>query len=220
MQKRTIFIWDIHWCYKEFKLLLEKLNLSKEDKVYLTWDLIDKWPKSYKVLKYIYKNKKQFKFVLWNNEINFLKYIETWEFNYNKKEIKKLKSKLDEKPKILDFLKNTPLYIEKDNFILIHAWLTPSKKLEEHTKEEITTIRDINNEAWYKQYNWTKKIIYWHWWVDWLRIRNNTVWLDTWCVYWKRLTAYILETGEIIQQNALDIYINVYKNENWKTKEI
>ena len=52
----------------------------------------------------------------------------------------------------------------------------------------------------------TKKIIYGHWAVEWLKIRENTIWIDSGCCYWKYLTAYILETGEIIQQKALDVY--------------
>jgi len=211
---RTIFIWDIHWCYKEFKLLLNKINLKEEDKVYLTWDLINKWPKSYKVIKYIYKNQDQFKVVLWNNELNFLNWLNNWVFINNTIEYKKLKDKLKNKENILNFLKNIPLYIENDNFLLIHAGLIPWKELKSHSPREITSIREYDNKPWYEYYTWNKKIIYGHRWLDGLRIRKNTIGLDTGCVYGSRLTAYILETWEIIQQSAQNIYINVYKNEN------
>jgi len=211
---RTIFIWDVHWCYKEFKLLLKKLNLNEDDRVYLTWDLISRWPKSFKVLKYIYNNNTQFNTVLWNNEFDFIKWNKTWEKKYFREAFTKIKEKIIKYPEILDFLEKIPVYIEKENFLLVHWWLIPWKKLEDHTKKELVNTTEINWKAWYLSYNWCKKIIYWHWWEDWLRIRKNTIWLDTWCVYWKWLTAYILETWEIIQQSSKDIYINLYEKNN------
>lgn len=212
---RTIFIGDIHWCYKELKLLLKKLNLTLEDKVYLTWDIISKWPKSYKVLKYIYKNNKQFKTVLWNNDLLFINRVK-WKIKnpYKWFNLEKLKNKIEKHPELLDFLESLPSYIESEDFLLTHWWIIANKNIDEHSVDELTKIRDLNWIPWYSLYKWKKKIIYWHRWYDWLRIRKNTIWLDTACVYWKRLTAYILETWEIYQQTALDIYINLYEDEN------
>lgn len=212
MTKRTIFIWDVQWCYIELKKLLEKLNLTGEDNVYFVWDLINKWPKSYKVLKLVYKNRHNFKSVVWNHEINFLRFLDwKWCKWDNIEHLEHLKKKLEKKPEILKLLREMPSYIEEDNFILLHAWLYPGKKIEDHSIDEITRVREINWVPWYELYTGTKKIIYWHWALDWLRVRENTVWIDTWCVYWKSLTAYVLETGEIISQQAEDIYVNVYK---------
>ena len=217
---RTIFIWDIHWCYKEFKLLLKKINLTPEDKVYLTWDFINRWPKSYKILKFLFNNKEQFKSVIWNHEMYFLNWIEWKKYNYEKKHFFKLKDKIEKYPEFLDYLKKLPKYIETNDFILIHWWLLPKKTINEHTINEITETKDVNWIPWYNYYSWNKKIIYWHWGIDWLRIRKNTIWIETGCVYWKWLTAYILETWEVYQQSSLDIYINVYKNENNWIKKI
>lgn len=213
---RTIFIWDVQWCYDELKLLLNKLGLWAEDKVYFVWDLINKWPKSYKVLKYVYKNRDRFKCVVWNQEINFLRWLE-WEPYDNPKDFKQLKLKIEKKEAnyLIDYLKSLPKFIEEKDFLLLHWWLIPWKKLEDHDIEEITRTRDIDWKPWYDFYTWNKKIIYWHWAVDWLRITKNTVWLDSWCVYWKAMTAYILETWEIYQQSANDIYLNVYKRHKY-----
>jgi len=212
IKSRTIFIWDVQWCYDELKLLIEKLDLTKEDKVYFTWDLINRWPKSYKVLKYIYKNKDQFKSVLWNHEINFLRWL-GWNPYEEDNEFIKLKNKIEEKNTqyLIDYIKDFPLYIKEKDFTLIHWWLIPGKKLKEHTIDEITRLREINWDLWYNQYTWNKKIIYWHNAVDWLQIREKTIWLDSWCCYWKSLTAYVLETWEIYSQTALNIYYNVYE---------
>lgn len=221
--KRNIFIWDIQWCYKEFKLLLKKLEITNKDKIYLVWDLINKWPKSYKVIKFLYKNQEQFKSVIWNHEVNFLTWLK-WEnitnIEENKIEFEKLKRKFEKHPKIFNFFENLPKYIEEEDFILIHWWLIPWKTLEEHTLNEITRTREYNWKPWYEYYEWEKKVIYWHRAINWLKIWKNTIWLDSWCVYWKFLTAYILETWEIISQNALKIYYEIKNNENNWIKKI
>ncbi len=222
--KRTIFIWDVHGCYKELKLLIEKLDLQEKDEIYLTWDLINWWPKSYKVLKYMYKNKDKIKTVAWNNDLGFIEWYDSkWEkynHQYSKKIFEKLKKKIIEKETyyLIDYIRELPLYIEKENFILSHAGIIPWKELNQHTKEELTNIRKIEWEPWYNHYKWKKKIIYGHLAKNWLTIKKNTIWLDSWCVYWKWLTAYILETGEIYSQTSKDLYINLYKKKNENKK--
>jgi len=213
MKSRTIFIWDIHWCFDELKLLLKKLKIQKEDRVFFTWDLINKWPKSFKVIKLLFKNREQYKAVLWNHDYEFLQYIKsnkTWG-KYNKK-YEKLKNKLEEKPEIFEFFKSIPLHIEEDNFLLIHGWLIPNKIVKDHTPEEICYIRNYKWKPWYEYYNLNKKIIYWHWAIEWLKIRENTIWLDSWCCYWNFLTAYLLETWEVLFQKALRQYVDPFKN--------
>ena len=217
-EPRTIFIWDVHWCYHELKLLIKKLNLKANDNVFFVWDLILKWPKSFKVLKYLYKNRENFKFVLWNYEMHFLDWLNWKKFEYNINDFIILKEKLEKHPEILDYLKKSPLYIEEENFILLHWWLIPWKKIDDHKIEEITKLRDYNWKPWFEYYKWTKKVIYWHWWTEWLKILKNTIWLDSWCVYWKWLTAYTLETWEIISQSSLDRYVNVYKHKIMKNE--
>jgi bis(5'-nucleosyl)-tetraphosphatase (symmetrical) len=215
---RTIFIWDIHGCYDEFKLIVEKLELQENDTVYCVWDLINRGNKSYKVLKYFYKHQKQFKTIVWNHEINFLRWLDGKKYKQDKK-FKKLKEKIEEHDAyhLIDYIKSLPRYIETDDFLLIHGWLIPWKKLEEYDIDEIVRTRIIDGKHWSEHYTWEKKVIYWHYAQNWLQIKNNTIWLDTGCVYWKWLTAYTLETWEIISQTSLDAYIDLY-SKKWKSK--
>ncbi|MCD5385321.1 metallophosphoesterase [Candidatus Gracilibacteria bacterium] len=217
MQKsRTIFIGDIHGCYKEFKLLIKKLDIKEFDKVFLVGDIINKGPYSYKVLNFVYKNRKLYKCVLGNNEVNFLNFLKG-NFNKNHKHFKKLKNKIEKhkKYKLIKYLEELPLYIEEKEYIVLHGGLIPNKKIEDHSIDEITRLREYNGKLWYKYYNGNKKIIYGHNALDGLQIREKTIGIDSGCVYGKSLTAYILETGEIYSQNALDIYLNVFKKENF-----
>lgn len=214
MKKRNIFIWDIHWCFDEFKLLIEKLSINEEDHIFLVWDMINKWPKSWKVIKYLYNNKNQFSAVLWNHEIAFLQRINSEEKKYESKDFIELENKFIKHPEIFNYFKNLPLFIEKKDFIVIHWWLKPWKKLEEHSETEITTIREINNEPWYIHYTGSKKIIYGHWAMNWLNIYDNTIGLDWGCVYWRSLHSYTLETWEIMTQQALKLYKDVFIKED------
>ncbi|MDQ7010012.1 MAG: metallophosphoesterase [Candidatus Gracilibacteria bacterium] len=206
MKNKTIFIGDIHGCYKELKLLIKKLNLNKEDKVFFVGDYINKGPKSYKVIKYLYKNREQFSGILGNHDLEFIN-------NFNSKKLthsdKKLKNKLLEHPKVLKYFQNLPLYIDDNNFILIHGGLNPKKTLEKQTALELTNIREIDGKPWYDFYKGKKKIIYGHWALQGIHIRENTIGLDSGCCYGKYLSAYILETGELIQQKALKTYVEI-----------
>ncbi len=212
---RTIFVWDVQWCFKELKLLMKKLKLKKDDKVYFTGDLINRWPDCYKVLNYLYKNNFRFSSIKGNHEVNFLRWL-NWEKYENDSSFKKLKKQIKKHKAhyLVKFIENLPLYIEKKNFIMVHGGIIPNLSLKKHTEDEITRLREYNWKPWYEQYKWEKTVIYGHWAEAWIQIREKTKGLDSGCVYWKALTAYVLETGEIYQQSALDIHVNPYKKKN------
>ena len=207
---RTIFIWDIHGCYDVFMLLIKKIGVKKNDKVYCVWDIINKWPKSFKVLNFFHKNKEQYKCVMWNHEIGFLRWINGEAPQYNCKQYRVLREKIEtKKPELTSFWKNLPLYIEDDDFIVLHWGIIPEKSLESHSIDEIVNLREYEWKPWYNYYTWSKKIIYWHWAMNGVQIREKTIWLDSGCVYGWFLSAYILETNELIWQKALETYINI-----------
>ncbi|MFK7780136.1 MAG: metallophosphoesterase [Candidatus Gracilibacteria bacterium] len=212
IKSRTIFIGDVQGCYSELKLLIKKLKLIPKDKVYFAGDMINKGPKSFKVLKYIYKNKGQFKCVKGNHEIDFLEWLEGKPYKKNKA-FKKLRNKIAKKgvPYLIQYLKDLPLYIEGNNFILLHGGLIPNKEIQDHSQDEITRLCEYEGKPWYEYYKGDKKIIYGHWAKEGIQFREKTKGLDSGCVYGKSLTAYILETGDVIQQTALSVYINPYK---------
>ncbi len=205
---RTIFIGDIHGCYDEFILLIKKLKIQSSDTIYIVWDMINKWPKSYQVLEFLYQNREQYHCIKGNHEVNFLNFHTQ---NYEHFHFIELQEKIDQNRyiDIVGYIKKLPLYIEIDNFLMIHGWLIPWKHIHEHEADEITRIREYNWKPWYNYYRWDKKIIYGHWAVQWLHIAHNTVWLDSGCVYGKELSAYILETDQIIQQQALKQYCKI-----------
>jgi len=107
-----------------------------------------------------------------------------------------------------------PHIIEREDFILVHAGLHPDHGI--NTPLEIATlIRLVDGKPWYESYTGTKPVIYGHWAVDGLRIRPNTIGLDTGCCFGGHLTAYCLETREFWQVRANQIS---KMPEHWKNK--
>jgi hypothetical protein len=103
-------------------------------------------------------------------------------------------------------MKKMPKYIEKEDFIVLHWGIVPNKDIDSQTLNDTVEIKQYHWKPWYEYYTGEKTIIYGHWSGDGLEIREKTIWLDSGCVWWWYLTAYILETGEIVSQKALRQY--------------
>lgn len=56
---RRFAISDIHGCLRSFRALLEEINFSKEDTLYLLGDYIDRGPDSKGVIDHIWKLQKE-----------------------------------------------------------------------------------------------------------------------------------------------------------------
>lgn len=216
---RTIFIGDVHGCYDELMALVQKIWLKDEDHLYFVWDLINKWPKSLEVVSYV-KNRPNTWSVTWNHEFfsfptkELLDQIDSDNLvlsDGSKKwaHIQSTQSKSLERllssEWYLEWLRSLPVYIEKEDFILVHWGIHPDYWM--NTPVEIATmIREYQGRPWYEYYQWEKKIIYGHWAIDGLRIRKNTIGLDTGCCFGWHLTAYCIETWEYWQVRANALY--------------
>jgi diadenosine tetraphosphatase ApaH/serine/threonine PP2A family protein phosphatase len=228
MTKRTLFIGDVHGCYDELMELVNHIRLTPDDHLYFVGDLINKWPKSLEVVEFV-RNRPNTWCVLGNHEyfsfpdekmmqdIRDDKLILS-EWSKNWIQVQKEKSKpLEEilnKNDNLNWLGSLPHIIERDEFILVHGGLHPDYGVE--TPREISTlIRLVDGQPWYCSYTGAKPIIYGHWAAEGLRIRANTIWLDTGCCFGGALTAYCLESREIWQVRAMRVYVDPV---HWKGK--
>lgn len=214
---RTLFIGDVHGCYDELIGLVEKIWLTPEDHLYFVWDLINKWPKSLEVVEWIRARPNTWS-VIGNHEyFAFRKeYRDHWQWNLSW--IDKHYESTSELRDILsshrEWLIWLPHIIERDNFIVVHGGLHPDYGMD--TPVEISTlIRIANGKPWYESYTGTKPIIYGHWAAEWLRMRANTIGLDTGCCFGGALTAYCLESGEVWQVRANRVYT---EPANWAGK--
>lgn len=217
---RNIFIGDVHGCFDEFKLLIANLELTDTDKVYLVWDMINKWPKSVEMLEFLYEHQDQYICIKWNHEVNILDFFNgdiQWRTPEGIKNMQETKDKIWTKTYLIDYLKQLPLFIETQDFIMLHGWIIPGKQLDDHSADEITRLREYQWRPWHSYYTWEKPIIYGHWAVQWLHVTHNTIWLDSRCVYGGELTAYILETKSFVIQKALKQYRDPFADyKGWK----
>jgi len=148
---KQFVISDIHGCCKTFKKLLEKIDLQKQDKLYLLGDYIDRGPDSSGVLDFIIelKNLDYSIFpILGNHERNL---IET-SILYDKKMFRLFVRKLNKSPNILnefdeiktqytEFIKNLPLYYDLDKYFLVHAGINFKSENPMEDKESMLEIR-------------------------------------------------------------------------------
>lgn len=128
---RRFAIGDIHGCSKTFKALVEnKIQLTKDDHLFLLGDYIDKGIDSAGVIDYIlYLKENDFQVfpLMGNHEFNLLEASQ----EYNERmfrlflKINKCKDIVDEEMKIkahyLDFFKSLPYYYELEDYHLVHA---------------------------------------------------------------------------------------------------
>ena len=122
----TYIISDIHGYYDLFLKLLDKINFSKEDELISCGDLIDKGPNSIKLMRYV-KEQSNIHCILGNHEYSVLKTYysmlqnSTVDFD---EVLQRLQTyfpdgKLDWE--LIDWLETLPTYIERGDFICVHA---------------------------------------------------------------------------------------------------
>lgn len=139
---------DIHGYYEHFQKMLEKINFSDNDTLYILGDIIDRGPDVLKVVNYV-MNAKNIKMILGNHEHMMITYYSTG--NYSDKSLWyqnggdvtdkefKLLSK-QEQDKILSFFSALPLEynleINSKKYNLVHGSYVSSKVRNSYTDEE------------------------------------------------------------------------------------
>jgi len=128
---------DIHGCSKTFKALIDKIQLSKNDQLYLLGDYIDRGPDSKGVLDYIIElidaeyNIYPLRGNHEENLLNAYKEYDKESFVLMLKRITKSADLLNHKNELdinhLEFLKALPYYIELDDCFLVHGGFDPLK---------------------------------------------------------------------------------------------
>ena len=122
-------ITDIHGCYKTFRQLLDKIDFTKNDQLFILGDLINRGPYSDKVIDHIkklIKNDFQIFPLRGNHEQLVLathrtspKHLQNYLKKQNSYQLLNLDGFL--KNKYFNFLKILPYYYKLDNCYLVHA---------------------------------------------------------------------------------------------------
>lgn len=132
---------DIHGCYKEFLEMLDKIQFSPTDELYIIGDVIDRGPQPIEMLRYVMTHENMY-LIMGNHEKmmlnavsgmkkNIMKQFELWYRNggsITDHQFMELDKK--EREEILLYLKGLPLGMEvmagQRDYILIHGGPTPN----------------------------------------------------------------------------------------------
>lgn len=159
---------DIHGCYEDFLLMIEKINFNEKDTLYILGDIFDRGPEPLKILDYIVGNK-NIHLLKGNHEKMYEEALETnnyelWYYNGGMVTHEKLLELGREKEiQIYNYIKKLPIISIVDKFILVHAGLFFTDNYENMDIDDFLTNQDVNYCLWtrenigyelkYKDYN-------------------------------------------------------------------
>lgn len=212
--KKTFIVGDVHGCFEEFSALLRQINYCPETyRLILVGDIINRGPFSLKMLEWV--RDRGVEMVRGNHEQAFINGVSK-NICFNPI-LRKLQ--MDMKGELnswVNWLAGLPFYIEEKDFIVVHGGLVPGERPEYSDPHLLMNIRtwdglgrDIKSEfnpAWYSLYKKKKLVIYGHWANQGLNIRDNTIGLDTGCVYGHKLSGLLLPDRKIFQVSSLRNY--------------
>ncbi len=220
-EDRVFFVGDVHGCFEELKLLLKKAGWwPKKHRLVLLGDLINKGPCSFEVLQWLKKQTGNVQPLLGNHEEKFIQTL---------KGAEKLSPRLEElKTKMgkdlnqwVGWIQSWPVYVEESCFVALHGGLVPGHTLPESPREWLLNIRHWDGRGknlncpedppWHALYKGDKLVVYAHWAGQGLCVKNNSVGLDTGCVYGGKLTGMWLPSRRLVQVSSLQKKTNFYK---------
>ena len=212
--RKTFIVGDVHGCLKEFLALLKKVNYKADThRLILVGDIINRGPFSFEMLNWVKKN--EVEMVRGNHEQAFIRGIT--ENNLTNPVLYELKKEMKKDlKKWIEWLCQLPFYIEEKDFLVVHAGLVPQEEPQYSDPHLLMHIRtwdgkgkDIKSElypAWHDFYKKKKLVVYGHWANQGLKIKKNSIGLDTGCVYGQKLSGVLLPERKIFQVPALRNY--------------
>lgn len=121
---------DIHGCAKTFKALVEQINLTKEDKLFILGDYFDRGPDVKGVIDYIWQLQEEGFFVkclMGNHEVMLIQELARPSgFYLGQPEVLisfRVNNIKDIPKKYIDWVKQLYVFAEVDEYILVHAGL-------------------------------------------------------------------------------------------------
>jgi hypothetical protein len=212
MSGRTIVIGDIHGCYDELVTLLEKVALGADDRVVAVGDLVVKGWKNREVLD-LFIEDKRFRAVLGNHDRALVRYLRGKKDSLKDSQEKVLAELEEDLERYFLFLQALPPMIDLGSHLVVHAGLRPGVTLSKQKVGDLTELRTLGKDRtsrkgvpWYDVYDGERVVLFGHWPAPEPRRGPRAIGLDTGCVYGNRLTAYIIETEELLSVKARRAY--------------
>lgn len=222
---RTILIGDIHGCLDEFNELVKKVGYQPDkDKLILLGDLIDRGPDSVGVVRRAQELNAVS--VSGNHEQAYIKW-----FRSNKKVYDKKKHYEEFSDDDIEYIHKMPLYLKFGNYVVVHAGVKPGIAFEDQSMSICCYLRFIDKDwnqlslrkvlrdkmpgaiFWTDFWQGPESIVYGHHVhsyedpkIDERAPGVKCFGIDTGCCFGGKLTAMILETQEMVQVQAKQIY--------------
>lgn len=189
-EMKRYVIGDVHGCYDELCLLLDKIYDHADDdlcKMIFVGDYIDRGPKSKEVVDQVMRMKKNGHVTLMGNHEDMLL---DGDFTYAEATLRSFNSPLMELPDyVTDWMRTLPKYYEDDTIIVAHAGANPAFPMSEQRDQILLWMR-------YEEYHHAqmgKHFYHGHTprlgKIEQIADRTN---VDTACVYGGHLTAAIV----------------------------
>jgi predicted phosphodiesterase len=202
MGSRTIVVGDIHGCYDELISLIDKVGLGADDRLISVGDLITKGPRNREVLD-LFISDPRFSAVIGNHDLALRRRWNGEKVKLKSSQKPTHKEMKGDKEHYVSYLNSLPFMIDLDEHLIVHAGLRPKVALHSQSTEDLTELRSVGPDRasrhgtpWYEVYDGEKVVLFGHWPADEPRRGPKAIGLDTGCVYGRKLTAYIIETGE------------------------
>jgi len=215
MNGRLIAIGDIHGCHQEFAELLERLELTKDDRLILVGDLVNRGPDSCKVIDLARQHRAIS--LLGNHELRLLNYRreKTAVANISRDTDADTYQKLRaEDWAYLEAMLLT-YYDEELNTVFVHGGFLPNEPWQRQPASVITRIQSINKEGrpckradapdappWADLWNGPPFVVYGHTPRPEVYKLKWSAGIDTACCMGGALTAYILPEKRFVQVKA------------------
>lgn len=159
---RKFVISDLHGCYDSYMKMLEKIKFSKDDELYILGDIFDRGDNALEIYEHIIENE-NIHLIKGNHELMVENYFKEFgirgvkdidklslEYGINDIRVKLILKGKKYQENLYKYLKELPLYLVVDNFILVHAGLDIEN--EEDTIDEILDKNKEENYLWYRSH--------------------------------------------------------------------
>ena len=205
---------DIHGCFEELQALLQKASYDRQKhRLILLGDMIGRGPLSFEVLQWA--RKRSVEALMGNHEMGFLRAVQKGLSAESR--FKGLKAKMSAGLEDwISWLKRLPFYIEDRDFIAVHAGLVPGEAPGESDPRLLALIRNWDpvkgapaaegGRPWHEFYKGRKPVVYGHWAKQGLALKDNSLGMDSGCVYGGALSGVFLPSRRIVQTKALRQY--------------
>ena len=214
---RLIAIGDIHGCHAEFADLLNRITPTKDDRIVLLGDLVNRGPDSRKVIDLARQS--NVTALLGNHELRLLKYRKTGDKTYIKdNDLTTYRALRPEDWRYLEAMRLT-WFEPQLNTVFVHGGFLPREPWQRQTAEVVTRIQVIDSEGrpakradvpdapvWADLWSGPPFVVYGHIPRSDVYKLKWSVGIDTGCVLGGLLTAYVLPGKRFIQVKARQRY--------------